>query len=125
MTQAHEPAPLLHDLLGPLHMHFLCARAAYADYMASGKSFLFAQSLRRTNGSARELLIHKGYLLPEPLQQHAVALIRHYDAWITLWDELAARAQPQPHDPFVFQNEVTYPKDAELALERHYEELVS
>ena len=114
---------LLTELLGPLHMHFRCARDAYRDYLDNGRSFLFASSLRRINASARSLLVAKGYLLPEPLQAEAAALVRHYDVWLTLWDEVARRTRPGPGDAFVFENAVTYPKQAEEALEGLYRQL--
>lgn len=114
---------LVDELLGPLHMHFLSAQAAYRDYLANGKSFLFANSLRRINASAKALLIHKGYLLPERNQADAAALIRHYDVWLTLWDDLAHREKPGLDDAFVFDNSITYPKEAELALQHLYRQL--
>ena len=122
MEQETDPG-LLDDLLGPLHMHFLAAAAAYADYLAAGKTFLFAASLRRINGSARELLLRGGWRLPDPGQADAVALIRHYDAWMTLWDQQAARLRPEPGDPFAFANDVTYPREAEARLEALYRRL--
>lgn len=111
------------ELLGPLHMHFRAARAGYADYMANGKSFLFASSLRRINGGARDLLLARGWLLPEPLRDEAVALVRHYDVWVTLWDDLAARTRPTFDAPFVFENAMTYPRESEARLERLFAEL--
>ena len=111
------------ELLGPLHMHFRAARVAYADYMANGKSFLFASSLRRINGGARDLLLARGWLLPERLRKDAAALVRHYDVWTTLWDDLAARTRPALDAPFVFENAVTYPREAESRLEQLFEEL--
>lgn len=122
MEQEDHPR-LLDDLLGPLHMHFLVAAAAYADYLAAGKSFLFASSLRRTNGSARELLLGHGWRLPESHQSDAAALLRHYDAWLTLWDEHAARLRPKAGDEFVFANDVTYPRDSQERLETLYRRL--
>ena len=114
---------LLDELLGPLHMHLLAAAAAYADYLAAGKSFLFAASLRRTNASARGLLLGHGWRLPEELQADALALLRHYDAWLTLWDRHAERLRPEPGDPVVFANDVTYPKAAEERLLALYRRL--
>lgn len=114
---------LLHELLGPLHMHFAAARTAYSDYLAGGKAFLFASSLRRINGAARDLLLRRGYLLAAELQADAGALVRHYDVWMTLWDDLAARTRPEPSDPFVFESAVTYPRASEARLEALYEEL--
>lgn len=97
-------------------MHFLAADQAYADYMANGKSFLFAGSLRRINESARQLLLAHGYLLSADDQRHAIALLRHYDVWLTLWDELAEQMRPAPDDPFVFDNPVSFPARAKEAL---------
>jgi hypothetical protein len=114
---------LLHQLLGPLHMHFRCARAAYAAYLNDGKRFLFASSLKRLNLSARGLLLEHGHRLPEALQAEAAALIGHYDAWLTLWDAHAQATRPGPEDEFAFENRFTYPKDAEAALEALYREL--
>lgn len=108
---------LLHNLLGPLSMHFLAARGAYEDYLADGKSFLFACSLRRRNLSARALLLEHGFLLPEEHKGDAVALIRHWDVWLTLWEDLERRTSPRPQDPFAFDNAVTYPVDAQARLE--------
>ena len=115
--------PLLDDLLGPLHLHFESARAAYQDYLAGGRSFLWAISLRRLNCSARSLLLAKGYLLPSELVGDALALVRHYDAWLTLWDDLAERTRPALDDRFVFESRVTYPRDSEERLQRLYEDL--
>jgi hypothetical protein len=122
VEQRSDPR-LLDELLGPLHMHFLVAATAYADYLAAGKSFLFAASLRRANASARELLLAHGWRLPSGLHADAAALLRHYDAWLTLWDALADRLRPEPGDPFVFANEITFPKDAQRRLEALYREL--
>lgn len=114
---------LVDELLGPLHLHFRSARVAYRDYLAHGNSFLWANSLRRINGAARSLLLAKGHLLPDPLQEEAVALVRHYDIWLTLWDDLQRRTAPELDEPLVFENSVTYPKEAEDRLERLYYEV--
>lgn len=114
---------LLHDLLGPLHMHFLAARAAYRGYLENGRSFLFARSLRRVNVSARTLLMSRGHLLPRPLQEDAAALIAHYDVWLTLWDAHRKALKPALSDPFVFENSFTYPKEAEDRIEALFAEL--
>jgi hypothetical protein len=112
---------LLDELLGPLHMHFRTARAAYQDYLANGRTFLWANSLKRINGAARALLLAKGYLLPDELQDDAAALVRHYDVWLTRWDDFAARIAPALDDPFDFENDVSFPRDAEKRLERLYQ----
>ena len=122
MPAASSP-PLLDELLGPLHMHFASARAAYRAYLDEGRTFLHASSLRRINLGARALLTGKGWLLPDAMQVHARALIEHYDIWLTLWEAHAERARPALADPFAFENSFTYPRDAEQALESLYQEL--
>lgn len=114
---------LLHDLLGPLHMHFRAARAAYRGYLDNGRTFLFAKSLRRVNVSARALLMARGHLLPPELREDVAALVAHYDVWLTLWTEHRRATQPALSDPFVFQNSFTYPKEAEARLEALFETL--
>ena len=113
---------LLHNLLGPLHLHFATADRAYRDYQESGKSFLFACSLRRINASARALLLAHGYLLAEPLQADVLALVRHYDVWLTLWDDLERRSKPSFDDPFVFANRINFPIKSKERLEAVYRE---
>lgn len=115
--------PLVVELLGPLHMHFRSAGAAYRDYLAEGRSFLWANSLYRLNSAARLLLLAKGYLLPDDLKADATALIRHYDAWLTLWEDLAERSRPALDDAFVFESRISYPRDAEDRLRQLYDAL--
>ena len=123
MFSAADDQRLLHELLGPLHMHFRAARAAYADYLGCGRTFLFASSLRRLNVGARRLLLSKGHLLPEPLRVDALALVRHWDVWLTLWEDLEERSSPRPEDSFIFENDIVYPREAEGRLERLYSQM--
>lgn len=116
MSSSDRERCLVDELLGPLHIHFLAAEQAYADYLAGGKAFLFACSLRRINSAARELLLRRGHLLPESHRPDALALLRHYDVWLTLWDDHADRTKPALDDPFAFPNRFTYPKDSQVRL---------
>ena len=115
---------MLDELLGPLHRHFLSAGQAYHAYLDEGRTFRHASSLRRINAAARSLLLAQGWRLPDEHRACAAALIGHYDAWMTLWDELAARTRPAPGDRFVFDNAARYPREAEQQLERLYEEIL-
>ena len=110
-------------LLGPLHGHFAAAGQAYGDYLANGKAFRFACELRRTNGSARELLRTHGHLLPDDMQPHANALLHHFEVWMRLWDELVAAEKPAMEQAFAFENPVRFPRDAKEALEQLYARL--
>ena len=107
---------LCRHLLRPLNDGFAAAAEAYADYLQNGKSFRAACALRRINGTARELLAEHAQLLPPLLQEHATALMHHYDVWCALWDELAEANKPAPEDAFVFQNTVRFPKESQQAF---------
>lgn len=114
---------LLDELVGPLYIHFRASWSAYQDYIANGKTFLWASSLKRINAGALSLLRTKAYLLPEQSLDDALALIRHYDAWLTSWNDFADRMAPALSDPFVFANDVRYPREAEANLIRLYESI--
>jgi hypothetical protein len=116
-----DTSELLNLLLGPLRTHFLVASTAYEDYLQNGRSYLFACSLRRTNSSARGLLLAWGHLLPSEHTSDALALLRHYDVWVSLWDHHAAELNPSMDDPFVFESKVTFPKSAQERLMHLYE----
>ena len=118
-----EENALLDELLGPLHQHFLVARTAYQAYLEEGRAFRHACELRRINLAARTLLLDKGHLLPPEYRDCAAALVGHYDVWLGLWDAHAERMRPAPGDAFAFANKATWPREAELRLERLYEEL--
>jgi hypothetical protein len=114
---------LVNELLGPLQMHFLAAEQAYADYLAHSQNFLFASSLKRINSAVRQLLLDRGHLLPEGHRGDALALIRHYDVWLTLWDDHHRRTRPRVDEPFIFQNDVAFPKSAQSKLMNLLEEM--
>lgn len=119
--QSHEE--IIDRLLGPLRVHFLAAAQAYADYVENGRTYLFACNLRRTNASARALLLTWGHLLPAGHMNDVLSLLRHYDVWLTLWDDHAAHVEPSIMAPFVFEYAVTFPTAAQQRLMKLYEEL--
>ncbi len=114
--QKDEQNALLKELLGQLES----SKLAYQQYLAGGKTFRFAQELKKYNSAIMLLLHKKGPLLAEALQPDAAALLFHYHAWTTKWEELAAATNPQPDDVFVFENEVTFPRQAAGNLEAAY-----
>lgn len=117
--------PLLTELLGPLHMHLAAARTLYGHYLEGGKRFAFADALRSTNIRARTLLLDKGWMLPEPLQADAAALIAHWEVWLSLWEAHRRATDPGPDDEFAFANDFTWPRESALRLEALYETLRS
>ena len=117
-----QRARLCQILLGPLCDHFHAAAEAYADYLSDGKTFRSACRLRTINAAARQLLSDHRDLLPQPLQDHATALVRHYDVWMKLWDQLASENEPAMEDAFVFDNPVRFPRASQQALAELYEQ---
>ena len=114
---------LLTQLLGPLHMRLQAARALYRAYLDGGRRFKFADALREANLESRRLLLDEGWRLPEALQADAAALVAHWEVWLALWRDLQTREQPGPDDTFVFENDFTYPREAEARIEALYAEL--
>ncbi|MBL7746176.1 MAG: hypothetical protein JNM19_02005 [Chitinophagaceae bacterium] len=111
-----EQTALLKELLDQLES----SKLAYQQYLAGGKTFRFAQELKKYNSAIMLLLQTKGHLLSDALQQDAAALLFHYHAWTTKWEQLAAAIHPQPDDLFVFENDVTFPRQAAGNLEAVY-----
>ena len=60
---------LVSELVGPLSMHFRRGEAAYQNFHADGRQFLFAKILRDNNCQVRDLILSKGHLLPFEQQQ--------------------------------------------------------
>ena len=96
---------------------------AYKEYLEGGKTFAFAQVLRLYNDRLLDLLLQKGHLLEGSLQKDAHALIAHYNAWTAKWEALRKHLDPAPGDEFIFQNEITFPRQAAVNLEQEYQRL--
>ncbi len=109
-----------YKLTGQLYMNLKRSEAAYKEYLQGGKTFMYAKTLRLYNEKIRQLIMEKGYLLPEALQNDGLALVSHYDIWMQKWDELKMRLNPSPDDEFVFANSFTFPKEAARNLEQEY-----
>jgi hypothetical protein len=112
-TQSQEI--LNSELLGLLSMHFKRGEAAYQNFHADGRQFLFAKILRDNNREIRNLILTKGYLLPLEQQQNAIDLVAHLDVWLELWEQLAATKVHRPEDKFSFES-CKYPQEAATAL---------
>lgn len=95
----------------------------YNAYLSAGKTFRYAQVLKKNNGKALQLLVENKDQLPVCLQNDAGALIEHYSVWTRKWEELAATLEPGPEDIFVFQNTVTFPRESANQLKLFYESL--
>jgi len=111
------------ELTGQLYMNLKRSETAYREYLQGGKTFMHARILRQYNEKIRELILEKGHILSEHLQENALELVAHYDIWMQKWDELKASLRPSPGDEFVFPNNSTFPKEAATKLEQEYKRL--
>lgn len=113
------------EFTGEIHMQMKGSAAAYHNYLQGGKTYMHAHILRQYNARLRDMLLQKGYLLSEALQEDALALVDHYDVWMQKWDELERKLSPALSDEFVFPNEVTFPKTAAANLEKEFQRLIA
>ena len=97
------------DSLRPLALRLALANRAYQNYLANGRTFLFASILRDHNWAARQIALEYGHLLPADLLPEVVLLIEHLDVWLLRWEELRAELSPGNDQEFVFQNAFTFP----------------
>ncbi|WP_309732284.1 hypothetical protein [Chamaesiphon sp. OTE_75_metabat_556] len=109
---------LISELVGSLSLHFRRGEAAYQNFHADGRQFLFAKILRDNNHQIRSLILSKGYLLPFEQQQQAIALVAHLDIWLELWEHLAATKAHKPEDKFSFES-CQYPQVAATSLKEY------
>jgi hypothetical protein len=115
----------LSELLKPLIMHFEYGKSIYDQYVKEDKIFKYALIIKKNNLIVRELLLNKGYLLPEYFQEDLVNIVKHIDDWLVSWEEAKIIAKPNENDQFVFSSSVRFPKESELRLFEYYKELSS
>jgi hypothetical protein len=108
----------LADLAGALSIHFRRGEAAYQNFHADGRQFLFAKILRDNNREIRSLILSQGYFLPFEQQKNAIELVAHLDIWLELWEHLAATKAHKPEDKFSFES-CQYPQAAATALKNY------
>ena len=101
------------------------SKRVYSDYLHNGKTFRYAQELKRYNSQVMELLSFGQNILSPSLRKDAASLLNHYTAWTEKWNQLAIEINPQPDDVFVFANEITFPKLAAQNIEMAYKNLSS
>lgn len=102
---------------------FKASRSAYESYLAGGKTFRYAMELKKHNSRIMQLLTDCLPALQPQQKEDANALMAHYQAWTNKWEALAAETRPQPDDVFVFENEVTFPREAARRLQAACESL--
>lgn len=98
---------------------------AYQTYLSKGKTYEYARLIKQYNLEVYQLLQNHSLLLPARLRPDALALIRHYEAWLERWNDLDKKLSPELNDLFVFENPHTFPKEAAQRLEAEYDRLKS
>ena len=98
------------EVLEKIHQLMEDSLTAYRNYIQNGKKFREAVELRKCN-SEMILLLESDHIINDTsLKDAGLALLEHYTIWRNIWDECAAKWNPQPDDLFVFPNEHRFPK---------------
>lgn len=108
------------ELITSLHESIETSGIAYRNYISGGKTFRFAQELKKHNDRITRLINENNHLLSPSLQADAGGLLHHYNVWTEKWIQLAEAINPGPDDIFVFTNEVTFPKQAAIRIEEEF-----
>lgn len=108
------------ELITLLHESIEASGVAYKNYIAGGKTFRFAQELKKQNDKITQLINGNSQILSPALQQDTTALLHHYNVWTEKWIKLAANIKPEQDDIFVFENNVTFPKQAAINIKEEY-----
>lgn len=85
---------------------------SYDGYRTTGQSRLYAELLRRDNDLLRRLIFDSAPVIPVELDAAFLELTHHLDVWCALWDYHARQHEIALNEPFVFQNAVTFPREA-------------
>lgn len=96
------------------------SNVAYRNYLANGKTYLFAKELKKYNGQALQLMSDENAGFPAELNPDLRALIFHYTEWTKKWEALDSSKQHHDDDEFVFANDITFPRQAARNLEVAY-----
>lgn len=107
----------LQSLLQECCNHLDASALAYQGYLAGGKTFRYAQELKKYNGRIMAILEEASPMLPASLQPDAAAMLHHFRVWTSKWEELAAELNPGPDTVFVFANEVRFPRQSAMRIE--------
>lgn len=108
------------ELIALLHESIEASGVAYKNYIAGGKTFRFAQELKKQNDKITQIINRNSQMLSPALQQDTTALLHHYNVWTEKWIKLAADIIPEQDDIFVFENNVTFPKQAAINIKEEY-----
>lgn len=107
-----ESHPKKLEFLGKLYINLKRSDAAYKQYLANNKQFLYARILKSCNDGILRLLVDNTYLLSDELIEDSLGLILHLDVWSEKWTYYEAMQKPKIDDVFAFENEITFPHKA-------------
>jgi|GEM_PF-815948 len=104
------------ELLGPVMMHL--KRSAMTLLAYQPNSAYREDILKDCNETVRDLFLKKSFLIPTELLPDVADLIRHYDEWLQLYQQIRI-IQNDRKTPFVFT--YNFPKKAEENILKIYE----
>ena len=113
------------DVLGYFNTLLQRGNLTYFQYMAEGKTFLYAEILRDNNMLMRELLLEHCHRLPAELRDMALEVINHIDVWNLQFLAMTKLKAFNLNDPFIFEGKYKYPTDAVNAIMAYHAELAS
>ena len=105
------------ELLGPIMMQL--KRSALTVQAYEPNNAYREGILKECNETVRELLLKKGFLIPTELLPDATDLIRHYDEWLQLYQQIRI-IQNDRKTPFVFT--YNFPHEAEKNFLKTYDD---
>lgn len=108
------------NLLGLVQTHLCRSELAYIAYLNSGKLFLYAKILKKSNDRLLNFLTKNTHLLPIECMNYSLALIFHLDVWTTIWDDYVYCNKPDLNSIFVFESVVKFPSKEVTLLMDYY-----
>jgi hypothetical protein len=123
-----EKRSLVLELLLPMKVHFERTRDAFrrwTDNPPPTPNLVIEDAIMESNSTIRDLLKAKWYMIPAELQDDALLLIQHYDAWMDEYERLRPDGIRNPDVPYVFVGPqgTPFPREAERNFMLRYEEL--
>ncbi|PTM99058.1 hypothetical protein C8N32_1452 [Rhodovulum imhoffii] len=90
----------------------------YKAYLLNEKSYMYAMVLYKSNAHMAKTLRNHIHFLSNEEQSLAADLLLHLDIWLCLWVAESRLRKPALKDPFVFENDVRFPRESADELVR-------
>jgi hypothetical protein len=103
---------LLLEVLLPAKVHFERSRQAFQHWIENRPktpNLEIEDAIKASNTAISTLLRTKWHLLPSDLQEDALRLLKHYDAWLAEYDRLRPGGVRDPNVPYVFVGPQGFP----------------